>query len=180
MPWLSVASLLFAACGPTSATTDDGGEETDLEGLHCSESYVDGEPWLELGQGVVEYRALEAGGEFDIVLGGQGLLMFPLGLRAGGFCVPPDLSERDEFPILDAVLEVEGEESPFIEIADQPVDFIIEDDDTFVWFYVPLLLPDGSEPLELEGRSVFVHARLDPYAIDPLEVDLEMRVGVGE
>lgn len=175
-----MALCLCTGCGAGNDAGAEEGDDFDLEGLHCSDNLVDGEPWLELGQGVVDYTPLEAGGEFDIVLGGQGLLMFPLGLRAGGFCIPPDLSDRDEFPLLDATIEVEGEDAPFIQITEQPIDFIIEEDDSFVWFYVPMLLPDGKDPLELEGRGLAIEATLDPYGTEPLAIGLALSVGVGE
>lgn len=179
-----LGSWLAAGCaGPG---TDIGDAETTgttsaEDELHCSRSLdEDGEAWLELGQGVVAYEPLEPGGELRIVLGGQGLLMFAVDLRGGGFCVPPDLSDRDEFPVLDIELDVQGEPAPFIELTEQPIDFDILEDDSFVWMYLPLILPDAVEPETLVGRAVALTAHLEPHEHAPLEVAVEMVIGVEE
>jgi hypothetical protein len=186
--WFRYAGLLAAtlACGPVGGGEASTGtqEETDSGGsdaLYCSEALnEDGEAWLELGQGVTEYETLEPGGELRIVLGGQGLLMFPIDLKAGGFCVPPDLSDRDEFPILDITVDVDGEPSPFIALHDQPLDFEILEDDTFIWLYLPLLIPDAADPQQLAGRAVTVEAHLAPHEHAPLDVEMELVVGLEE
>lgn len=182
-PHLAVASLLVGCAGVSADGEDDAEStgETGGDALHCSQAFdEDGRAWLELGQGSIEYEALEPGGELRIVLGGQGLLMFPVDLRAGGFCVPPDLSDRDEFPVLDIDLDVEGEPAPFISLHDQPIDFDILEDDTYMWIHLPLVLPDAADPASLVGRGITVDATLVPHDHAPLQVEMQQVIGVEE
>lgn len=132
---------------------------------------MDGKAWLEVGQGIAEFELLEDGDEYRIVLGGQGFFMFPLGLRAGGFCVPEDLSDRDEFPILDAEIFVEDARVAWM--INQPLDFLMQDDDSYALMTLPLILDDDMDPADLEGKPGSLEVELWPYEVAPLSRDVD-------
>ncbi len=149
-----------------------------------------GESALELGWGLFSpFQPLVDGGDLVLVIGGQGLAMFPVPLRGTGFYLPqiPYPYDHPQAPLLDIELDVEGLEGiggHFIYLANYPIPFG-DWGDSYQFYYVALLLPDevGGErldPADVDGRSAHLLGRIHPFGEDPVvvEYDLTLRADI--
>jgi hypothetical protein len=136
--------------------------------------------WFDVGWGTEAFTALESGDPFPIVLGGQGLLMWPVPLAGAGFHLPPDPSDwqHPEAPQVEIDVDVPGYDGPgghLIHLANYPVPFTAAGD-RWEFLYVTMILPDMTPqgvvvvPEELNGLPVHLEARLEPFGEEPLEV----------
>ena len=104
---LYIAFPLLACTPPgPGASSQEGAETSNTNG----ESGGD-EIWMEFADGCVvdPYLDISQSQQMTMVLGGQGLLMLPLHLRAGGFDLPDDYGPADpEAPRLDLEVRVDG------------------------------------------------------------------------
>ncbi len=138
--------------------------------------------YFEMGQGVTDFRFVEDGDELEMVLGGQGLLMFPMPVRGGGFELPPDPSDYNhpKIPLLDATVDIDGFNTGtgghFIYLANYRIPFTVRGDGDYQFNYVALIIPDDVEDYTvLDGRPAHVHAELSPHGLeDPLVFDRDV------
>ncbi|HET6583498.1 MAG TPA: hypothetical protein VFG69_08620 [Nannocystaceae bacterium] len=142
--------------------------------------------WFELGWGVTEFNALAPGDELGVVWGTQGAAMFPLPVRGGEFVLPdpPDDFESPLAPKLDLHVDIEGHDDGigghFLYLANYPITFEIQPDGSYEFLFVAAVLPDGLDPLTLEGLPVHLWAQLQPYEAEPMEIELDLVVKNGE
>ena len=100
--------LLTTACDPSSpfygGFPDEGGN-SGSGGVP-----PDPDAWIAMGQGEEGWFPVEDGDELLMVLGGQGLLMFPMPLRGSGFTLADDPSDYTDpaTPLFDMYLDIEG------------------------------------------------------------------------
>lgn len=163
---LLLAGLVLAACDPSrpifgGSGSDGGKEEAD-----------DGPPapgaWIAMGQGEEGWYPVENGDELLMVLGGQGLLMFPMPLRGKGFTLADDPSDYTDpaTPIFDMYLDIPGFEldfgGHFKRLSNYPVPFEILPDGTYEFVYITLFVPDElTNPCDIDGLPGELHAELD-------------------
>ena len=78
--------------------------------LLLSSSCTESDAWFIMGQGELDWEPIEDGDKLLMVLGGQGLLMFPMPLQGAGFEIPDDPTDytHPDAPILDIYLDIEG------------------------------------------------------------------------
>lgn len=154
--------------------------------------------WLEFGQGeeyVEDFRMLEDGDELEMVLGGQGLLMFPIPVRGGGFRVadPPEdwmhphapkMFIRlmvDDYPLYPGAAEFC--EDSFYCVNNYPMGFDPMGDDTYLSsFYLTLFVPDElNDPCIVDGLPATLEARMEPFDSEPTDlVSLDVVLSVDE
>ena len=148
---------------------------------------VPDEGWFVMGQGEVPgWTALEDGDELLMVLGGQGLLMFPMPLRGGGFRVPKDPLDYTDpaAPILDIHIDIEGhvyDNGHFERVVNYPIPLSPLGDGSFEFIYVTLFIPDELvDPCAIDGLPGQIHAELDVVDGDRLVWDREVVIAVPE
>lgn len=130
--------------GGSGESGDTGGTEDGCTGaMPCDASVV-------IGQGYTGFEPL--GGEeapWQLVLGGQGLYMFPMTLQLSGFDMPPDPSDWGDpkLPQLAVTFDVPGHPGAvgghFVRIANYPLASVDLGDGTFEVVFVPLIIPDA-------------------------------------
>lgn len=125
--------------------------------------------WFAMGQGEFGWDEIEEGEELVMVLGGQGLLMFPMPIRGQGFTIaedPLDYTDPD-MPILDIFMEIEGYNigfgGYFSRVTNYPVPFVeIDDSGTFEFVYITIFVPDElADPCEIDGLPGEVYGELE-------------------
>jgi hypothetical protein len=179
---LAFAALLaFAtlACDP-SKPNDDGDDQTG-----------DGDPdsgaWIRMGQGESGWNEVEDGDALLMVLGGQGLLMFPMPIRGKGFTLPDDPSDwtHPDIPLLDIHLDIEGFNNGigghFSRIANYPIPFMVLDDGTYEFVYITIFVPDADQlpdPCDIDGLPGELHAELDTADGETLTWDRSVVIDV--
>lgn len=195
---VSTALLLLPGCGEPIPSTSSGSEDD----THSDSSDPStGEPttgtvdttdteapvgWFEVGWGQGELVPLADGDPFPIVLGGQGAQMFPMPLRGGEWFLPENpTSWMDETgPLIDMDMDIEGwNDGPgghFKHIANYTLDWIILPDGTYQSSFLPILVPDGIAPEDIEGLPAHLWVRLRPYEQPALELELDVVVTVSD
>ena len=142
--------------------------------------------WFQVGWGQGEFVPLADGDPFPIVLGGQGAQMFPMPLQGGEWFLPENpTSWMDETgPLVDMDMDIEGyNDGPgghFKHIANYTLDWIILPDGTYQSSFLPILVPDGVTPEELDGLPAHIWVRLRPYEQPALELELDVVVTVSD
>lgn len=195
---VSTALLLVPGCGEPLPSTSTGSEDDTHS--HSSDTST-GEPttgtvdtadteapvgWFEVGWGQGEFVPLADGDPFPIVLGGQGAQMFPMPLQGGEWFLPENpTSWMDETgPLVDMDMDIEGwNDGPgghFKHIANYTLDWIILPDGTYQSSFLPILVPDGVTPEDLEGLPAHLWVRLRPHEQPALEVELDVVVTVSD
>ena len=168
------------------AANDDADDDDDDDDDDDATTGPVGEGWIDVGYGQVEYSELNDGDTFEIVWGTQGSAMFPIILRGGDFALPPDPGDwqHGSAPIVELWMDVEGHNDGFgghfKRIANYPVGFEVLEDGTFQSTYIAIILPDDKTPEELDGLPATLWLELDPVDQDPIEVQLELVVSMGE
>ncbi len=161
--------MMACPAGPGAEGPESSSEEAETGGPQL---------WLEFADGCISdpYAALSDGDEITMVLGGQGLLMFPLHLRVGDFDLPPDFGATSpETPRLHLNMFVDGHAygpaDTFARIANYPMLVQASDEGEGVWElrYLTVFVPD-----EISGI-----AGMDPpQIVDGLEAEIEWRLEV--
>ena len=161
MTWRLCATLFMLGClaCDTKQPHDEAEDET-------------GEPnpdaWISMGQGESGWNEVQEGDPLLMVLGGQGLLMFPMPIRGEGFTIPDDPSDwtHPDIPTLDIHLDIEGFNigfgGHFSRIANYPVPFTVLPDGTYEFVYITIFVPDElTDPCDIDGLPGEIHAELD-------------------
>jgi hypothetical protein len=166
---------------PSSTSTTLDTDTTDTTDTADTEAPVG---WFEVGWGVGEFIPIADGDPFPIVLGGQGAQMFPMPLRGGEFYLPGNpTSWMDETgPLVDFEMDIEGwNDGPgghFKYIANYTLDWIVLEDGTYQSAWMPIIVPDGVDPADIEGEPAHLWVRLRPHEQPSLEVELDVVVAV--
>ena len=188
---LGAALLCAPGCskdgeGMDTANDDADDDDDDDDDDATADTGTAGEGWIDIGYGQVEYSELSDGDTFEIVWGTQGSAMFPIMLRGGDFELPPDPGDwqHEAAPIVELWMDVEGHNDGFgghfKRIANYPVGFEVLEDGTFQSTYIAIILPDDKTPEELDGLPATLWLELDPLDQDPIEVQLDLVVSMGE
>ena len=169
-----LAAMFTLACEPVGPGEDEGNDETPS-----------GDGWFLMGQGESGWNEVDEGDELLMVLGGQGLLMFPMPIRGQGFTLPDDPSDwtDPDIPILDIHLDIEGFNigfgGHFSRIANYPVPFTILDDGTFEFVYITIFVPDElTDPCAIDGLPGDIHAELETADGETLTWDRSVVIAV--
>lgn len=168
----SGTSASETSTSPTSADTADTADTEAPVG------------WFEVGWGQGEFVPLADGDDFPIVLGGQGAQMFPMPLRGGEWYLPGNpTSWMDETgPLVDFEMDIEGwNDGPgghFKRIANYTLDWIVLDDGSYQSAFLPIIVPDGVDPTDIEGEPAHLWIRLRPYEQPALELELDVVVTI--
>lgn len=201
-----LTAVVFATgCGtpsPSEGTSHSEGEVDDdtsasLSATNTSQPTVTDETadtadteapvgWFQVGWGDGEFVPLADGDAFPIVLGGQGAQMFPMPLRGGEWFLPENpTSWMDETgPLVDMEMDIEGwNDGPgghFKRIANYTLDWVVLPDGTYESSFLPIIVPDGVEPEDIEGEPAHLWVRLRPHEQPALELELDVVVTIGE
>ena len=117
------------------------------------------------------FRELADGDTIQIVRGGQGLLMLPLGVRGRGFEVPADPNDWDNprMPRIDLWMDIEGYNlgfgGHFARVPNYTIGFVpIDEMGTLEHLYIAVLVPDAVEdPGGLVNQPGLIRAELRTY-----------------
>jgi len=199
----AAAAAVLAGCGPSTPedTSQDEasgpepsdtsmGEVTDSASSVGTVDTADTEApvgWFQPGWGQGgEFVPLADGEPFPIVLGGQGAQMWPVPLRGGEWFLPDNpTSWMDETgPFVDFEMDIEGfNDGPgghFKRIANYTLDWVVLPDGTYQSSFLPVIVPDGIEPEEIDGLPAHLWIRLRPFEQPALEVELDVVVTVDD
>lgn len=174
---LALACASLAGCDP-----EEPGEEMQTGNDTGNESGEDIVGFLEVGFGETDFTPIEDGGELRVVWGAQGSAMFPMPIRAGGITVPDDPSDYtdERAPILDVTLDVDGEEPGYCGhfkcVANYPMSFEVMDDGTLQFLYVRVIMPDGVDVQELDGKTAHLRVELDPFDSGTLVEEFDLTI----
>jgi hypothetical protein len=142
--------------------------------------------WYQVGWGQGEFVPLADGDPFPIVLGGQGAQMLPMPLQGGEWYLPDNpTSWMDETgPLVDMEIDIEGwNDGPgghFKRIANYTLDWVVLPDGTYQSSFLPIIVPDGVDPADIEGEPAHLWVRLRPYEQPALEMELDVVVTVSD
>lgn len=173
--------------GSESATETSGSEsDTETEGDSATSMSATGDTigWFEIGWGEDQYTPIADGDAFPIVRGGQGAEMFPMPLRGAEFYLPADpTSWMDETgPLVDIEIDIDGfNDGPsghFKRIANYTLDWVVREDGTYESSFLPIIVPDGIDSDELDGKTAHIWVRLRPFEQPSLELELDVVVDV--
>jgi len=117
------------------------------------------------------FRELTDGDTIQIVRGGQGLLMLPLGVRGRGFEVPADPNDWDNprMPRIDLWMDIEGFNlgfgGHFARVPNYTIGFVpIDEMGGLEHLYIAVLVPDAVEdPSGLVNQPGLLRAELRTY-----------------
>jgi hypothetical protein len=162
----ALLALTTLACDP---------KPPDDEEIGAGDGDGDPDVWFAMGQGESDWSPVEDGDSLVMVLGGQGLLMFPMPVHAHGFTLPDDPSDwtHPDIPVLDIHLDIEGFNigfgGHFSRIANYPVPFKILPDGTYEFIYITIFVPDElTDPCDIDGLPGDFHAELETADGDTL------------
>jgi hypothetical protein len=193
---LTVAALALTGCSADTVESDDstqssgtsvdtGPSSSDADADTTAQSDTEAPiGWFEVGWGQDEYVSIADGDEFPIVLGGQGAQMFPMPLRGGEFYLPgnPTSWMDEDGPLVDIEMDIEGyNDGPgghFKRIANYTLDWIVLPDGSYQSAFLAIIVPDGVDAEELEGKPAHLWVRLRPYEQPALELELDVVVTV--
>ena len=133
----------------------------------------------------VTYRELADGDTVTVVLGGQGLLMFPIGMRGMNFETSPDPIDFDnpKMPIIDLTFDVDGFNigagGHFFRLANYPVYFKPIDGGALEHLYVTMIVPDElpfDQCPNLDGASAHLEITLWTYENPPVKQEINLKL----
>jgi hypothetical protein len=155
----------------------DAGSDADSDSSSDTEDTIG---WVEIGWGDGEYVPMAQGDTFAIVRGGQGAEMFPMPLRGAEFYLPGNpTSWMDETgPLVDFEMDIEGfNDGPlghFKRIANYTLDWVVLEDGTYLSSYLPIIVPDGIDSAQLDGKPAHILLRLRPHQQPNIELELDV------
>jgi hypothetical protein len=131
-------------------------------GCTGSSARDDVEGWIELGWGD-PFEPLDDGDALAMTIGSQGARMFPVAVRAGGFALERDKDAADVATV-DVILTPHPEPAAFPDIEfvveAMPVDLREQDDGTWLFYYVPLIVDDMVDVSRLVEQSADLEAEI--------------------
>ena len=151
-----------------------------------SASCTESDAWFIMGQGELDWEPIEDGDELLMVLGGQGLLMFPMPLQGSGFKIPDDPTDytHPDAPILDIYLDIEGhayDDGHFEKVLNYPIPLTPVGDGSYQFIYVTLFIPDELvNPCDIHGLEGKLRAELDVVDDDLLLWERTVVIAVPE
>ncbi|HFE46213.1 MAG TPA: hypothetical protein ENJ18_12080 [Nannocystis exedens] len=178
------------ATGFDKATLDDPSNEI------CKTPSKLNDAIFEIGQALFDpndpfadpvWAPLATGGSLELVLGGQGLLMFPIGLRGANFVVADDPSDfaDPKMPQVDMWMDIEGYNigvaGHFARIYNFPIPFKPLDgsDEIYEFLYIAVIVPDEiSDPMVLDGKPGHLWIELNTYDDEPTLRELDVTITV--
>ncbi|MCA9704885.1 MAG: hypothetical protein KDK70_03430 [Myxococcales bacterium] len=179
-PPLEDSSATAASTGADGSTSGSTGEPADPAQWLCPQDPAP-VPYFELGWDYKDgWSDLVPDGPVVITIGGQGAWMIPLGVRGDGFCVPADPSDYDHVPPLDVTIEAEGLAEPIAMVRDFPVSFEPIDEGGLGYTFIPMMIADGVDVGDLEGRATSIRAQLRPRDLPPLQFALDGVLTISE
>ncbi len=184
-PLTALCLLIPVGCDDAPAEDDAGtnptvGTESD-DGSSGDEPTVGA---LEVGFGELQFEPLQDGGDLRFVWGAQGSAMFPMPVRGSEFTLPDDPRDYtdERAPLLDVELDVDGTEPGYCGhfkcVSNYPLSFEILEDGTYEFLYVRVIVPDGIDPRDIEGRAAHLRVELSPYDSAPLVQEFDLTVVV--
>jgi len=135
------------------------------------------------------FRPLADGGTLNLLRGGQGLLMLPMGLRGENFEVPEDPIDftNPKMPILDLWLDIEGYNigvgGHFSRIANYPIGFLPINGGALEHLYTAILVPDefdASTINDLDGLPGHLWIELRTFDNPPTIREIDVVISVEE
>jgi hypothetical protein len=156
-----------------------GGEETSSATTSSEDA------WVEVGWGIDEFNAFDDSGTFPVYFGPQGLYMFTVPIRGGGFPLPADPYDYEDpnMPYVDLWLDVDGyNDGPnghFSELTDYVLPMSPDPDmpGTSQYISVWLPIPETVDPNQLEGIPAQLHVELLTGQGEVLTADHPLMVG---
>ncbi len=151
---------------------------------------------FEIGQAIFDpddpfadpaWAPLASGDSLELVLGGQGLMMFPIGLRGANFVIADDPTNFTDpkMPKADIWMDIEGYNigfaGHFARIYNYPLSFrpLSGSSDINEFLYIAVIVPDEiSDPKELDGKPGHIWIELDPYDDEPILREIDVIVAV--
>ncbi|MEZ4380079.1 MAG: hypothetical protein R3A79_01935 [Nannocystaceae bacterium] len=151
---------------------------------------------FEIGQAIFDpedpfaeptWAPLSAGDTIEMVRGGQGLLMFAIGLRGANFVIAENPTQFDDpmMPQVDMWMDIDGYNigygGHFARIYNYPIPFRPLDgaDGIVEFLYVAVIVPDEiSEPVVLDGQPGHLWIQLFPYEEAPILRELDVVIEV--
>lgn len=133
------------------------------------------------------YEALADGDTIQVVRGGQGLLMLPLGVHGRGFEVPADPLDWDDprTPKIDLWIDIEGYNvgpgGHFARVAGYPIGFVpIDMEGTLEHMYITVFVPDAvTDASVLFGKTGLIRAELHTFEQPTVALELGFVVATG-
>ncbi|MCB9568369.1 MAG: hypothetical protein H6710_14355 [Myxococcales bacterium] len=130
---------------------------------------------------------LQDGDPLEMVLGGQGLLMFPIALRGANFEIAADPTDFDDpkMPRVDMWMDIEGYNTGvadhFTRLYNYPISFKPLTDEVVEFLYIALIVPDEiSDPYVLDGLPGHIWIELQPYQKSPIVRELDVEIVVDQ
>lgn len=152
---------------PSAATCEPPAEQSDAV-FEIGQAIFDPEdPFAE-----PSWAPLADGDTIEMVRGGQGLLMFAVGLRGANFVIAEDPTDFADpmMPQVDMWMDIDGYNigyaGHFARIYNYPIPFRPLDgaDGIVEFLYVAVIVPDEiSEPIVLDGQPGHIWIELFPY-----------------
>lgn len=175
---LSVAGCDGDTQAPATSTSDGtaSGGDGDGDGV-----------WFDAGWGVDAFTPLEDGDDLTVVLGGQGLEMFPIPIRGAGFGLPDDPSDYtdERAPLVNLHVDIEGHNDGvgghYRRMANYAIPFTVLPDGTYEFLYIAVILPDGPDDppsSELVGLPAHLHVEIRPHDHAPIAVDKDLVIAL--
>ncbi len=132
------------------------------------------------------FRPLASGDTLNLVRGGQGLLMLPIGLRGENFEVPDDPTDftNPKMPLVDLWLDIDGFNigvgDHFSRIANYPVGFVPIGDGVLEHLYTAILVPDelDGDPFVLDGLPGHLWVQLRTFDNPAVTREIEVVIAV--
>lgn len=133
------------------------------------------------------YKELAEGGTLQIVRGGQGLLMLPLGVHGRGFEVPADPLDWNDprTPKIDLWVDIEGYNvgagGHFARVAGYPIGFTpIDMEGNLEHLYITVFVPDAvADATVLFGKTGLIRAELQTYQQPTIALERSFVVASG-
>lgn len=160
----------------------------------CDPSTGLGDAVLEVGQAIFDpidpfatptWGRLEDGDTLPVVLGGQGLMMFAIGLRGANFEIAADPFDFDDpkMPKLDSYIDIDGYNldtaDHFKWLPNYPIPFepLAAIPGVNEFLYVAMIIPDEiPDPSVLDGLPGHLHMELQIFGEAPVVRDLDFVV----
>ncbi|MBK8262159.1 MAG: hypothetical protein IPK80_12590 [Nannocystis sp.] len=147
---------------------------------------------LEIGHAVFDpfdpfawptWERLEDGDPLPMVRGGQGLLMFAVGLRGANFVIGDDPFDFSDpmMPQIDLWMDIEGHNvgfaGHFARVYNYPIPFqpMADDPGVLEFMYVSIIVPDAlSDPYVVDGKPGKIWLEMQPFGEAPIVRELDV------